>query len=66
MKNPVLTIVMFDLARKNGHADGLKRRDAVAEKMSSVQIREASNLVDAWKKGRPLPARSKTGAKRSS
>lgn len=61
-RDPVLAFMMFDLAGRNGHADALMGRHAVTERMSSIQIQEARNLADAWKKGIPLPAKSKTGA----
>lgn len=60
-RDPVLAFAMFDLAGKGSHADALKGRDAVAARMSPVQLREARSLADGWKKGMPLPARSKSG-----
>ena len=62
-RDVVLAYLLFDLAGRNGHADALNGRHAVAKKMSPVQVQEARSLADAWKRGISLPARSKTGAK---
>lgn len=64
-RDPVLAFMMFDLAGRNGHADALMGRHAITANMSSIQIQEARNLADAWKKGMPLPVKSKTGASKS-
>jgi len=60
-RDPVIAFMMFELARRNGSADAFKAQHAVAEKMSSVQVQEARDLADAWKKGMFFPVRSKTG-----
>lgn len=65
-RDSVLAFMMFELAGRNGHTDAFKGRHAVAGKMSPTQVQEAGSLANAWKKGMPLPVRSKTGAKKSS
>ena len=61
-RDPVLAFVMFELAGKSGHTDALNSQSAIAKNMSPEQVRKAGKLAESWKKGMPLPARSKTGA----
>lgn len=60
-RDPVLACMLFGLAGKNGIVGALKNQNALAEKMSPAQVKEARELSKTWKKGSRLPARSNTG-----
>lgn len=61
-KDLVLAYMLYGMAGKNGNVGALKSRNAVAEKMTPAQIKEANDLLSKWKKGSPLPTVTKTRA----
>ena len=61
-KDLILAYMMYGLSGKNGNREALKSQQALAQAMSPAQVREAIGLQKAWKKGSPLPEKSKTGA----
>ena len=63
-KDLVLAYMMYGLSAKNGNSAALKSQNDVAEKLTPAQMDEAKALTSNWKKGSPLPKKSKTGAKR--
>ena len=63
-KDLVLAYMLYGLSGKNGKNDALKSQQALAQEMSPAQVKEAMALQKAWKKGAPLPQKSKTGAKK--
>lgn len=61
-KDLVLAYTMYGLSAKNGNVEALKSQKALTKKMLPAQLKEARSLEKTWKKGRSLPATSKTGA----
>ena len=59
-QNYVHAHMWFSLAASRFEAEGVKERDALAEKMSPEQVAEAQKLAVAWQPGDTQPAMSAT------